>query len=108
MLVRLAFRKAPKALFPILWAFVGLRLALPFLPESRLSVIPSPETLSYETVRYAAHPTVQTGIYAVNSAVNPTLGKVFETPVGGSVSPLYVLASILGAIWLAGVFGMLF
>lgn len=108
MLVRLAFRKAPKALFPILWAFVGLRLALPFLPESRLSVIPSPETLSYETVRYAAHPTVQTGIYAVNSAVNPTLGKVFETPAGGSVSPLYVLASILGAIWVIGVIVMLF
>lgn len=108
MLVRLAFRKAPKALFPILWAFVGLRLALPFLPESRLSLIPSPEVLSYETVRYSAHPTVHTGIHAVNSAVNPTLGKVFETPVGGSVSPLYVLASILGVIWLAGVFGMLF
>ena len=108
MLVRLAFRKAPKALFPILWAFVGLRLALPFLPESRLSVIPSPETLSYETVRYAAHPTVQTGIYAVNSAVNPTLGKVFETPAGGSVSPLYILTSVMGAIWVIGVIGMLF
>lgn len=108
MLVRLAFRKAPKALFPVLWAFVGLRLALPFLPESRLSVIPSPETLSYETVRYAAHPTVQTGIYAVNSAVNPTLGKVFETPAGGSVSPLYVLTSVMGAIWVIGVIGMLF
>ena len=108
MLLRLAFRKAPKALFPILWAFVGLRLVLPFLPESRLSLIPSPEVLSYETVRYSAHPTVHTGIHAVNSAVNPTLGKVFETPVGGSVSPLYVLASILGVIWLAGVFGMLF
>lgn len=108
MLVRLAFRKAPKALFPILWAFVGLRLALPFLPESRLSVIPSPETLSYETVRYSAHPTVHTGIHAVNSAVNPTLGKVFETPAGGSVSPLYVLASILGAIWVIGVIVMLF
>lgn len=108
MLVRLAFRKAPKALFPILWAFVGLRLALPFLPESRLSVIPSPETLSYETVRYAAHPTVQTGIYAVNSAVNPTLGKVFETPAGGSVSPLYILTSVMGAIWVIGVIVMLF
>ena len=108
MLVRLAFRKAPKALFPVLWAFVGLRLALPFLPESRLSVIPSPETLSYETVRYAAHPTVQTGIYAVNSAVNPTLGKVFETPAGGSVSPLYVLTSVMGAIWVIGVIVMLF
>ena len=108
MLLRLLLKKAPKALFPVLWAFVGLRLALPFLPESRLSVIPSPETLSYETVRYAAHPTVQTGIYAVNSAVNPTLGKVFETPAGGSISPLYVLTSVMGAIWLAGVIGMLF
>ena len=108
MLLRLLFKKAPKALFPVLWAFVGLRLALPFLPESRLSVIPSPETLSYETVRYAAHPTVQTGIYAVNSAVNPTLGKVFETPAGGSVSPLYILTSVMGAIWVIGVIGMLF
>lgn len=108
MLLRLLLKKAPKALFPVLWAFVGLRLALPFLPESRLSVIPSPETLSYETVRYAAHPTVQTGIYAVNSAVNPTLGKVFETPAGGSVSPLYVLTSVMGAIWVIGVIVMLF
>lgn len=71
-------------------------------------MIPSPETLSYETVRYAAHPTVQTGIYAVNSAVNPTLGKVFETPAGGSVSPLYVLTSVMGAIWVIGVIVMLF
>ena len=108
MLLRLLFKKAPKALFPVLWAFVGLRLALPFLPESRLSVIPSPETLSYETVRYAAHPTVQTGIYAVNSAVNPTLGRVFETPAGGSVSPLYILTSVMGAIWVIGVIVMLF
>ena len=108
MLLRLLFKKAPKALFPVLWAFVGLRLALPFLPESRLSVIPSPETLSYETVRYAAHPTAQTGIYAVNSAINPTLGKVFETPAGGSVSPLYVLTSVMGAIWVIGVIVMLF
>ncbi len=106
-LLRLVFKKAPKALFPVLWAFVALRLVLPALPESAFSLIPSAETISPENVRYAAHPSVNTGMAFVNAAVNPVLGKAFEIPVGNSVSPLYLISSLMGILWLIGVIGMI-
>ncbi|MBQ4426020.1 MAG: hypothetical protein II882_09865 [Lachnospiraceae bacterium] len=40
MLLRLVFRKAPRAAVCALWALVALRLILPALPESRISVVP--------------------------------------------------------------------
>lgn len=40
MLLRIFFRNAPKWLFPALWSLVWLRLLLPKLPESSLSLIP--------------------------------------------------------------------
>lgn len=40
MLLRVLFRNAPKWLFPALWSLVWLRLLLPELPESSLSLIP--------------------------------------------------------------------
>lgn len=40
LFVRLLLRKAPKWTRLLLWGIVGLRLALPFFPESRLSLMP--------------------------------------------------------------------
>lgn len=40
MIVRLAFRKAPKWIFVLLWGVVALRLILPFSVESKLSLVP--------------------------------------------------------------------
>lgn len=45
MLLRLLLRKMPKQFTCMLWGLVGLRLILPFSPESIFSLIPSSETL---------------------------------------------------------------
>ncbi len=40
LLLRLAFKKAPKSLVCALWILVGLRLVIPAMPASKVSVIP--------------------------------------------------------------------
>ena len=48
VLLRLIFRKMPKWIMVLLWGIVGLRLLLPVSLESRLSLIPSAETISVD------------------------------------------------------------
>ncbi len=51
LLVRLLFKKkAPKALFPILWALVAVRLICPVTFESSFSLIRNPEPMTEETL----------------------------------------------------------
>ena len=47
VVLRLVFKKAPKAIICILWALVGLRLICPFSFESRLSLVPEKEPVTY-------------------------------------------------------------
>lgn len=47
ILVRLVFRKAPKAIICVLWALVGLRLLCPISIESSLSVVPDAKPVTY-------------------------------------------------------------
>ncbi len=47
ILLRLVFKKAPKAIICILWALVGLRLVCPFSFESNLSLVPEAEPVTY-------------------------------------------------------------
>lgn len=48
MIIRQIFRKAPKAFFCILWAFVGFRLICPFTPQSVLCLIPDSQPMIKE------------------------------------------------------------
>lgn len=51
LLVRLLFRKkAPKALFPVLWALVAVRLVCPVIFESSFSLIRNPEPVDKGTL----------------------------------------------------------
>lgn len=61
LLVRLVFRKkVPKALFPVLWALVAVRLVCPVIFESSFSLIRNPEPvekmLSSDSVQQAEPP----------------------------------------------------
>lgn len=47
IILRLVFRKAPKAIICVLWALVGLRLVCPFSFESKLSLVPESELVTY-------------------------------------------------------------
>lgn len=94
--------RAPKYVRCLMWALVGLRLVIPFSVESILSLVPSREVLTMDTVRYAAAPTVNTGVQLFDDAVNPGFSRTFAPEPGASVNPLHALTYIAGWVWLAG------
>ena len=89
--LRLVLKRAPKWVNVLLWGMVALRLMLPFSIESALSLIPSAETLSPETVRFDPAPTITSGVEFIDNAVNPSLSESFAAAPLASVNPLYVL-----------------
>ena len=105
LILRLVFRKAPKWIFCLLWALVALRLVCPISIESALSLIPSAQTLPPEILHTAA-PQIDSGIGAINSAVNPVLGQSMAPVPGDSANPTQVWSLILSWVWLAGAVGM--
>lgn len=106
MLLRLPLKKAPKWIMGVLWAFVALRLILPISLESVLSLIPSAQTLPADFT-YSPAPIINSGIPAVNSAVNPVISESLAPAPGASANPTQILSFIASAIWIIGVAGML-
>lgn len=102
MVLRLVLRKAPKWIFCLLWALVALRLVCPFSIESALSLIPSAQTLPPE-ILYTAAPQINSGIPAINSAVNPVLDQSLAPAPGASVNPAQVWSFLFSCAWIAGV-----
>lgn len=105
VVLRWMFRKAPRWIFCILWALVALRLVCPISVESALSLIPSAQTLPPE-ILHTATPQINSGISAINSAVNPVLGQSMAPAPGDSVNPTQVWSLILSGIWVAGMAAM--
>ncbi len=103
IVVRLLLKKAPRRLSCVLWAVVAVRLLCPFFPVSSFSLIPSGETISAEVVRFAPEPAIDSGIPALNEALNPIIGERFAQAPGTSVNPLYIWTAIAGIVWLVGV-----
>lgn len=106
LVLRLLLRKAPKAFAVALWALVGLRLLLPFSVESSVSLVPSSETVP-PTILYEKHPTIHSGIPAVNSAVNPVISQSLSPNMGDSVNPMQVITFVAANIWVLGMVIML-
>ena len=77
IVVRFLLKKAPRRLSCVLWAVVAVRLLCPFFPVSSFSLIPSGETISAEVVRFAPAPAIDSGIPALNEALNPMIGERF-------------------------------
>ena len=105
--LRLVLKRAPKWVNVLLWGMVALRLMLPFSIESALSLIPSAETLSPETVRFDPAPTITSGVEFIDNAVNPSLSESFAAAPLASVNPLYVWTYLAGWVWLIGLAAML-
>ena len=103
IVVRFLLKKAPRRLSCVLWAVVAVRLLCPFFPASSFSLIPSRETISAEVVRFAPAPAIDSGIPALNEALNPMIGERFAPAPGTSVNPLYIWTAIAGIVWLVGV-----
>lgn len=106
LLLRLLFKKAPKAFSVLLWAFVGIRLLFPFSFESIFSIIPSSQTLPDEII-YSDAPTIDSGIPIINSAVNPFISQSLAPNAYDSVNPLQVITEVAAYIWLIGIAVML-
>jgi len=106
LLLRLILKKAPKWVNVLLWGIVALRLAFPFSIESALSLIPSAETISPDILTDAV-PSVQTGIPAINSVINPILGSSLAPAPGDSANPLQIWIPVLSILWAAGVVALL-
>lgn len=106
VVLRILLKRAPKRFRLLLWAAVGLRLVLPVSIESALSLVPSAQTLP-EGVMYAAAPELNTGIAALNDAINPAFTAAFAPEPAASANPLQVLLPAASVIWLAGAAVML-
>lgn len=102
LVLRLVFRAAPKRMICLLWALVALRLVCPISMESALSLIPSAQTLPPE-ILYTATPKIDSGIQAINSAVNPVLSQSMAPAPGASANPTQIWAFILSWVWVVGV-----
>ncbi len=103
--LRLLFRRAPRGLLCLLWALVAVRLVCPWSLESALSLIPSTETLPHD-ILLARNPTVQTGIPALNSAINPTLSEALAPEPTASVNPMQVYVYLAALAWCVGMAAM--
>lgn len=97
--VRLLLKKAPKWISCALWGIAAVRLICPFSLESSLSLIPSGEFLSPETVQFAQEPFIDSGISYIDAAVNPAFGSSLAPAPGASVNPLQVWMLFGGILW---------
>ena len=104
--VRLFLKKAPKAFIVFLWATVGLRLIFPFSIESILSLIPSSQTVSTQ-ILFSDTPSIQSGIPAVNSVINPIIEQTLTPDATYSANPIQIISFIACIIWLTGIAVML-
>lgn len=106
LVLRFAFKKAPKWVSVLLWGIVAVRLICPFSIESALSLIPSAETIS-PSIMTDTIPSVQTGVPTLNNVINPVIGNSFAPAPGDSANPLQVWIPILSTIWVVGIAALL-
>ena len=106
LLARLLLKKAPKKFRCALWGLVGLRLALPVRLQSVFSLVPSAVTVS-ENIMLDPTPAVNSGISALDSAVNPVVAASFTPEPWASANPLQILVFMASVLWLAGLAALL-
>lgn len=106
ILVRLVFRKAPKAIICVLWALVGLRLICPFSLESPLSLVPDAQPVTYIAEQSANSDAVRELEKVTRSVVSydaPDGSVVVTTKESVNFDYIGFLIDALPFIWLGGV-----
>ena len=102
ILLRLVLKKAPKWVNVLLWGVVAVRLICPFSFESAVSLLPGTETIS-PAIMTDKEPTIQTGVSALDSIINPIIKSSFSPEPGDSANPLQIWIPILCIIWVSGI-----
>ena len=106
ILFRFLIKIEPKNFRYILWGLVGIRLACPFLPESRLSLVPSAEIIP-ESVIYSSVPEINSGITKVDEAINPIISAAMPDGAEEYSPSLPSIMGVAAIIWLVGMVCML-
>ena len=106
LLLRLILKKAPKWISCLLWALAAVRLVCPFSIESGLSLIPSPEPLP-QTLLTGNSFQVNTGLGAVDTAINTYLSDSYYEGVTVPASYGNTVLTLLAILWLLGVLALL-
>ncbi len=101
ILLRRFLKRTPKWLNVALWGLAGIRLAFPISIESIFSLIPSSETISPEIMQ-TSEPMVNTGIPALNQAVNPVISASFAPSPTDSANPLQIWIPVCSMLWIGG------
>lgn len=105
IVIRLVFKKMPKAVNCVLWGLVAIRLICPFSIESPLSMIPSaeiiPEEVLYMEGAQLHEPVEFNGIEA------PTIQETVGEVTGTTVSQVQNFDVVGTLIWGAGMAAML-
>ena len=105
LIFRFVLKKAPKWINVLLWGIVAIRLICPFSFESTLSLIPSAETIPLN-IGMDTTPTINSGISAINNAVNPIIGQSNTPMAGASVNLLQITIGIYEYIWIFGMIAL--
>lgn len=105
LILRFVLKKAPKWINVLLWGIVAIRLICPFSFESTLSLIPSAETIPLN-IGMDTTPTINSGISAINNAVNPIISQSNTPMAGASVNPLQITIGICEYIWIFGMIAL--
>ena len=105
LIFRFVLKKAPKWINVLLWGIVAIRLICPFSFESTLSLIPSAETIPLN-IGMDTTPTINSGISAINNAVNPIISQSNTPMAGASVNLLQITIGIYEYIWIFGMIAL--
>ena len=105
LILRFVLKKAPKWINVLLWGIVAIRLICPFSFESTLSLIPSAETIPLN-IGMDTTPTINSGISAINNAVNPIISQSNTPMAGASVNLLQITIGIYEYIWIFGMIAL--
>lgn len=101
LILRLLLKKAPRWVSVLLWGLVGVRLVCPISIESGWSLIPSAQTVSTDIMMVQA-PGLQSGVPAIDTALNPVIQGWFAPNPTASAHPLQILIPVLTGIWMIG------
>ena len=105
LILRFVLKKAPKWINVLLWGIVAIRLICPCSVESTLSLIPSAETIPLN-IGMDTTPTINSGISAINNAVNPIISQSNTPMAGASVNLLQITIGIYEYIWIFGMIAL--
>jgi len=101
MLVRLPLKKAPKLFSYLLWGLVLFKLVCPLTVESVKALIPVTAEPIPQTIVTAEIPQIDSGIEAVDSAVNAAISSQAATPAA-SANPMQIILTVSAWVWAAG------